>query len=212
MINQIRDSFLKWKYRGPDHEHIRKLLEINLEKNDLIIDCGANIGEITEILSRNGSEVIAFEPNPFAFKELSEKFSHRHNIDCIQAGVHVVDSHMKLFLHEWASEDQIHWSSGSSLLSYKSNVNEHDFVDVKVISLAKYILEMNKPVKLIKMDIEGAECEVLTHLIETEAIHRVEHLFVERHDHKIPELAEPMVSLEKLINEKRIKNINLDWI
>ena len=37
------------------------------------IDCGANIGSITEKLLEECDEVHAFEPNPHAFKELKKR-------------------------------------------------------------------------------------------------------------------------------------------
>lgn len=203
---------LKIKYRGNEHEYLRKLLDIRLAKKDVIIDCGANIGEITKILARNGSHVFAFEPNPFAFDVLRKQTRKLPNVECIQAGVYTHDGNMLLYLHEMAKDDQVFWSSGSSLLSCKGNIDVNESVEIKVVNLSEFILKKGGRIRILKMDIEGAECEVLPHMIETGAIERVDHVFVERHDNKIPELKPAMLHLEKMLAEKGIKNVYLDWI
>lgn len=187
-------------------------MRIPLRKEDIVIDCGANVGEVTTILARHGSKVFAFEPNPFAFKVLKEKFKKFRNVECIQAGIHTNNSKMKLYLHEWAQDDQIKWSTGSSVLAFKGNVSCKDYVEIDVIDFCDFINRFGKTIKLVKMDVEGIECEILNKMINTGVIHKIDYMFVERHDHKIPELKIAMEEIEQTLKKKKITNIYLDWI
>jgi hypothetical protein len=61
------------------------------------------------------------------------------------------------------------------------------------------------------MDVEGFECAILKKIINTGVIDKIDYVFVETHDHKIPELREETNSIRELIKNKRIENINLNW-
>jgi FkbM family methyltransferase len=208
----ISNLFWKIRYRGTQHRHLQNLLDIKIGRHDIALDCGANVGVITSILARNQSRVYAFEPNPHAFQVLQRRMARHDRVTCIQAGVFVREGNAKLFLHEHARMDQVLWSSGSSILPFKSNINKNDYIDVKVVDLAAFINDLGKNVKLLKMDIEGAECEVLGHLLDTGVIRKIEHLFVERHDHKIAELRTAMRDIEARLSHEGLANVHLDWI
>ena len=48
-------------------------------------------------------------------------------------------------------------------------------------------------------------------MINTGVIDKIDHTFVETHDHKVPELRAETDAIRDLIEEKGIDNINLDW-
>jgi FkbM family methyltransferase len=87
-------------------ETITQLLAVNLEPSDIAIDCGANIGNITALLCRSGATVYAFEPNPFAFKELQKRFLGNPNVHCFQKGVLDENGMTHLYLHELSDQDK----------------------------------------------------------------------------------------------------------
>jgi FkbM family methyltransferase len=209
MLNELS---LRWKYRGNNNRHLRELMRIPLSKGDVVIDCGANVGEITSILARKGSKVYAFEPNSYAFKELKRRFATSTNVECIQAGIHTENGTMRLYLHEMAQENQVLWSTGSSILSFKSNVSTDNYVEIEVIDFSEFISSLNRRIKLVKMDVEGAECEILIKMINTGLIQKIDHMFIERHDHKIPELKPTMEKIEQMLLDRNLTNVHLDWI
>ena len=51
-----------------------KILEIDFKGGEYVIDCGANIGNITGVFENAGAIVIAFEPNKHAFEILKTRF------------------------------------------------------------------------------------------------------------------------------------------
>ena len=184
----------------------------NLNSASICIDCGANVGDITKQMSAKGGIVYAFEPNPFAFDVLKKKFQGHENIYLFNQGVWDKNTTMKLYLHEHSNEDEVYWSTGSSILEYKGNVLKDKFVEIEIIDLVDFIKNLAKKIDILKIDIEGAECELLEKIISTKIYKNIKHIFVETHDHKIPELKEKTDAIRKLIKYKKIKNINLNWI
>lgn len=190
----------------------RKFFSIKLKKSDITIDCGANIGEITKYLSKSGATVYAFEPNPHAFAVLHDRFAKMQNVHCIQKGVSNKNCRMKLYSHENSDQDEVYWSTGSSLLGFKKNVLSDKFVEVEIIDLCEFIEKLCHRVKILKMDIEGVECGILEKLINTGTIEKIDYAFVETHDEKIPEILEETNAIREHIKKRGINNINLDWI
>ena len=182
-----------------------------LEKGDIAVDCGANVGDVTQKMVDKGATVHAFEPNPYAFKVLTERFGNNPQVHLHNKGVWDRNSTLKLFFHSKAEEDQIHWSTGSSILSDKENVNPGSFVEIQVIDLIEFVESLNKKVKLLKIDIEGAECEVLEKMLLHNMQEKVGLTLVETHEIKNESLKPKTDAIRAKIKKQKITNINLDW-
>ena len=116
---------------------------------------------------------------------------------------------MKLYFHEHSDNNEVFCSTGSSLLSYKYNVRKDKYIDVEIVDLCGFIKSLDRRIKILKMDIEGAECPILEKIINTGALDAIDHIFVETHDHKIPELVQETNRLRALVRVG--KKINLNW-
>jgi len=138
-----------------------------IKTGDICIDCGANVGTITELMLKNGAIVHSFEPNPHAFNVLKEKFKDNKNIFLYNKGVWDRNTKTKLYFHEHSDDDEVMWSTGSSILEYKGNVLKQKYVEIEIIDLVEFIIKMNKEISILKIDIEGAECELLEKIINT---------------------------------------------
>ena len=191
--------------------YFKKYLKL-LSPGKVAIDCGANLGNVTIRLAKTGAEVHAFEPNPYAFEVLTEKLKPYKNVTCYPQGVWDKDATTDLYFHNSATNDQAFWSFGSSIIEQKHNVGKSKSVAVKIIDLTKFIEELDKPVELLKIDIEGAECELLEKFIEKELYRKVRMTLVETHDGKIKGQKVKTDKIRSLIKEKQIKNINLNWL
>jgi FkbM family methyltransferase len=198
--------------RNESTPSMKQLQAIPMQPTDFAIDCGANVGVMTDIMAHSGAKVYAFEPNPAAFAVLKKKFQNSPNVTCIPKGVFDEPGTAPLFLHQNAEQDQLHWSTGSSLLATKSNVKKDNYVTVELVDLADFIHSLQKRVRILKLDVEGVECRILRKLISTGLILMIDHVFVETHDHKIPGLKAETDEIRHLILERKLEHVRLDWV
>ena len=123
-----------------------------IKKGDIVIDVGANIGYYTlnfaKLVGESG-HVFAFEPDPSNFELLSKniKENNYNNVTLIQKAVSNENSKIRLYI------------SKRNLASHRifDAEDKRNSIDVDVITLDEYFKKIEKPIKLIKMDVEGAE-------------------------------------------------------
>ncbi len=190
----------------------RRVATLGLKPGDIAIDCGANVGDVTAAFARSGAFVYAFEPNPDAFAVLSDRFGAAQNVELRHQAVLDHEGVARLYLHVDARADPVAASSGSSVLPFKGNVDRETYVDVEAVDLSEFVLQLDRPVKVLKIDVEGAECPIIHRLLDTGAIERVNTVFVELHDRHIPELVPEYDFLrERLDREGLADRILTDW-
>ncbi|MCS4157958.1 FkbM family methyltransferase [Salinibacter ruber] len=140
-----------------------------------IIDGGANVGLATLYWKKKWPEadVTAFEPDPQVF-EVLEWNCNQHgypDVNLIQKGLWSKNGTLQ-FDPDGADAGQVrnnHTATGKG---------RDDTESVRVVRLAKFL---DQPIDLLKLDIEGAESEVL---LDCEgALDTVENLFVEYHSY-----------------------------
>ncbi|MGH3136109.1 MAG: FkbM family methyltransferase, partial [Gaiellaceae bacterium] len=146
-----------------------RVAAVGLREGDIAIDCGANIGLVTAAFARTGADVHAFEPNPDAFAVLEERFRDAPNVRLHRVAVLDRPGAARLHLHVDAARDPVGASIGSSVLSLKGNVDPESYVEVEAIDLSQFVLDLDRDVRVLKIDIEGAECPVVHRLLDTGA-------------------------------------------
>ena len=182
----------------------------SLGPGTIAIDCGANVGSYTAYMTERGARVYAFEPNPHAFAVLERTFAGAPNVECRGQAVSDRAGTARLYLHAQAEEDQVLWSVGSSLVASKGNVAA-SYVDVETIDLDAFIAGLDRPVTLLKLDVEGAELAILGRLLDSGRLAAIEHVLVEMHDTRIPALREEGAALRARLADAGLRNIWLDW-
>ncbi|MDO4937836.1 MAG: FkbM family methyltransferase, partial [Sutterellaceae bacterium] len=65
---------------------------------------------------------------------------------------------------------------------------------------------------LVKLDIEGAEFDVLNKLIDSNLCDAFDHLVCETHERFFKDGDKRMVELNQKLKDRNIKNVYLDWI
>ncbi len=122
-----------------------------LRNNSIFFDIGANVGmhSLYALKSFPGVKIVAFEPFPKNVSYLKEVISRNKiiNIDLIPCAV-------------GNSTGKIYFEEGATNLQGKIS-NEKSNIEVSIISLDYYISQSNLVPDLIKVDVEGAEIEVL---------------------------------------------------
>jgi FkbM family methyltransferase len=144
----------KWSEIGGDY-NLR--LDYNLNENSLVIDLGGYHGEWSDKISnRYNPNIIIFEPIPYFYNSITEKFKNNPKIKVINSGVSDKNKISEICL----------LNDGSSFYT-----NFENKITVDVLSFCDFIRnnQINK-VDLIKINIEGDEYPVLTSLIENNLI------------------------------------------
>jgi len=132
---------------------------------NLIFDIGANRGLFTDkcISKYTDVKVIAIEPNPVLFNFLWEKYKNNHNVIVLN---NIVAKNSDEYIDFYISNaDTISTASKDWITSSRFTNNYNWGQPIKVISvnLDKLINDFGNP-KLIKIDVEGYEYEVISGL------------------------------------------------
>jgi FkbM family methyltransferase len=171
-----------WKIHYLNPEALRTMIRTLIIKqwNDfvatrddpLILDCGANIGVSVLHYKRlyPKARIIAFEPDPDACAVLRKNLQQNgvEDVTVVQAAVWTEEAELEFMQHEF--------TDSSRLVSDKSYLPKGE-LKVRTVRLADYL--QNNSVDFIKMDIEGAETEVIKDC--SEHIRHVPQMVIEYH-------------------------------
>lgn len=190
---------------------ISKILK-TIRSNDLVIDCGAHLGFSSMMFARFAGQVISFEPDPYIFSLNQRNTRFARNILTINAAVANTSGSKFLYRHPNFDANPLAMSQASSLMKNKPNVDGSKPFEVRSIDLVEFLRAIGK-VKILKIDIEGYEVELIEDMLNRDAFENVEYIFVEFHDDKFPELAKRTASLKKSIAEREMQDKFLyNWI
>lgn len=155
----------------------------------IFIDAGGNNGCSVRKFrkkydERNLYEIYSFEPNEKFFNCYSEFTNHK----LIKSAVWTHDGKLEFYL------SKEHDAAGSSLYKdkidprYKKSIIVDNGVQIGCIDFSNWIVKnFNKEDEIIlKMDIEGAEYEVLRKMITDGSIEYIDRIYIEWHYMKIP--------------------------
>lgn len=185
---------------------------LKLGKKSLVLDCGANVGHITKLLASTGATVISFEPDPIAFKELKNRCGNKKNVTLIQKGVWDKDSSIQLYTHKESTNNEACFTVGSSIITDKVNIDLSKGQSIYVIDLVAFMQQQKKKIDLVKLDVEGAEIEILHHIIATKSWDLFDRMYVETHETKIPAQVKELEIIKNQLKENGITHIKLNWI
>lgn len=200
---------------GWNIEHVPFFLAKKIDSNSIIIDCGANVGVIVKPLLVYGPRLYCFEPNPLAFEQLSINMNYADNVQLINKAVGTESKMAKLFKHV-SSKDSIDNeklnSVSSSLLAYKANVDTDNYYEVEIINFIEFLKDLNERIYIIKIDIEGAEVELVNAILDNNLHNQIDYMFVETHENTIPELKESTREMILRAKDLGLNNIYFNWV
>jgi FkbM family methyltransferase len=153
-------------YHGLQEVLVDEIYKVNLASNARIIDCGANIGLSVLYLKSicPSAHITAFEPDRHNFELLTKNciVNNLKQVDLVEAAV-------------WKENTQLKFIAQGGMDSKISEGAEEGIL-VKAYSLIDYLQD---PVDFLKLDIEGAEFEVLKNI--EEYMDKIATLFIEYH-------------------------------
>lgn len=194
---QAKIRFLNYEILIVDYlSFIWQFKEIFVEKSymfnsssqtPVIYDCGANVGTSCIFFKEKfpGSKIKAFEPDPKVYKVLSENLKNYQGIEIINKAV-------------WINNDEIEFSAeGADAGSIYGNKNK---IKIQSIRL-KNLIESENEIDMLKIDIEGAESEVLKDC--GNSLENVKNIFIEYHSFIKDQQA--LSSLLKILEENNFR-------
>ncbi|WP_338401973.1 FkbM family methyltransferase [Paragemmobacter straminiformis] len=187
-----------------------------LRKGDLALDLGANMGVVTDILARTGADVVAFEPDPWAFAKLTERFADTPNVTLVNAAVGIGSGTVRLMRAQNFGDNPLGASVKSTILDGGRQIDAENAVDVPLVDFPAYLTERlaERPeIAFVKMDIEGAELDILEALDAGGFFDRIRVLVAETHERKFRDLRPRFRALRQGFAAKYDPNrVSLDWI
>lgn len=157
----------------------KKFLE-SAKSADFIFDIGANVGTITKQLLKQNGFVYAFEPDPEAFQYLKQIKSS--NLVIQNVAVWTSDGEATLYRHWDWKKSKSHTSS--TLISSKRNVDDVNTTEVVTFDISGLVKSLNGDI-IMKIDVEGAEYNLLKYWSNTKLINCFSKIYCEFHAKKI---------------------------
>ena len=148
-----------------------------LDNMDVVFDIGANSGLFSLLcINKGAKKVYAFEPNKDSLINL-KSVTNNLNVEIVPKAVYTKDEDLKFYIDP--SNTTIGSLSKNHLELHGSSLEE---VIVPAISLKTFAKENNiDKISLVKMDIEGAEYEIIDNL-EDEVFEIIDNFLIEYHD------------------------------
>jgi FkbM family methyltransferase len=144
--------------------HLSALISARLKSGDVFCDVGANIGYYTVLAAPivgDSGKVVAIEPSPATFEALCQnvKLNNADNVRVVSAAVSDRPGTLTLFHSPYTNR------GATTTVARGGFIRE---VDVPALPLADILLPDEKQrLRLIKIDVEGAEGPIMQNLLET---------------------------------------------
>lgn len=150
------------------------------------IDLGAYKGDTIEQFFNWGHllgdpkefEIHAFEPNPGCHKRLKTIAKQKGNVIVHPEAAWIKNGEVDLMVE----------GIGSTIMRSKKGWNDHKVIKVPSVQFSYWLWAEYADTwdfTVLKMDIEGAEFEVLEEMLKTNTINAIDHLWVEFHQNKV---------------------------
>lgn len=168
----LRDPVLREAMRWRREQGDAQLrLDYPLDRDSVVLDVGGYHGDFAQqIHDRFGCRVFVFEPVPQFFELCAQRFASCPRVRCFNYGLSASAGRFAI------TEE----ADGSSLAKRSAKV-PRQWVEVRRYADVVQALGLDR-IDLLKLNIEGGEYDVLTHLLDTGLIRRVRYLQVQFHD------------------------------
>jgi FkbM family methyltransferase len=167
-----------------------------MENKKIFLDCGTHFGEgldffVYHLKVDENWEVHSFEANPTTFENFKDKSKYSH-LNCKFYNLAVSDSSAPvMFNRETPSgyPEEFMMGGGSSFMpisewnpwgTFKENYNNS--IEVSALDFSEFVGTLGSDDIFCKMDIEGAEFQVLEKMIKDGTTTKIKEIWIEFHE------------------------------
>ncbi len=181
---EISEKFFDYNVSGFDYDSLYYMFKEIFCSDDyffntssshpVIVDCGANIGMATIYFKKKhpDARVIGFEANPHTYQLLKKNIERNNltNVEVYNVALYDEEKEISFFVH----------GERSLLGSIRNDRGKGEHLKVNARKISGYIKNIEK-IDLMKIDVEGAELNILNDLIESSLIKKTEQYIIEYH-------------------------------
>lgn len=187
-----------------------------LQPGDVAVDCGANRGDITAALADTGATVHAFEPDPFNLDKLRARFDGAGNVRLHPVAVGIAAGSVRLMRASNWDDNPDQASVKSTVVVGGHRIDDAGGIDVDCIDFPAFLRDLvatHGQIAFVKLDIEGAELDLLEAMQRDRLFDRIRLTVAETHERKFKDLRPRFAALrEMLAADWPTTRVNLDWI
>jgi len=179
----LSESYDRWCRDNGDKSH---RLFYDLNSGSIVFDLGGYEGQwASDIFSMYTCFIHVFEPVPMFADQIRMRFSRNHKIDVHSVGLSSKDEIRQISVE----------ANASSLFSKNANIN------IELVEVSAFIKAHNiNLIDLMKINIEGAEYELLEHLLETGLTKNISNIQVQFHQF-VPNSMTRMLLIQKELSK-----------
>lgn len=176
------------------------------------IDLGANMGKFTRMMASKARQVIAFEPDPWSLAALRANLADLDNIRIEDAAAGTKEDKVLLYRAAGFEKNPAAHSQASSVVAREGLVAAAGSVEVRQIDFIRYLEDLNEDVGILKIDIEGAEVELLEALFDRpDILRRISFIFAETHERVYANHKQRVAALRERAKRLEQPRVDLDW-
>ncbi len=189
-IQQKKES-IEWKVVDGDNT-LR--LNYNLKPSSTVFDIGGYRGQwSSDIFAKYLCRVYVFEPFPEFYKDIQERFKNNEKVTVYSFGLGNKDTLASIYFS----------ADGTSL--YASG---NDSTKIELREFNRFIKEEQiHEIDLIKINIEGAEYDLLDYLTYTETVKKIKNIQVQFHNKYVENPEKRMIAIQQELK----KTHELTW-
>lgn len=163
-------------------------LEYELNEHSCVFDLGGYKGEFASaIMNKYNCTVFIFEPIPFLYDIILNKFSNNKKLHPYCFGLYDKTIKQKISLSD----------NGSSLF-----ITNTKMVEIQLKSMVEFLKENKfQNIDLIKINIEGAEYDLMDSLINNHCIPYFKNIQIQFHDFLIPDAKIRMRNIQEQLQK-----------
>ena len=165
-------------------------------KTPFIIDAGSNIGMSVLYFKKlyPNSNILCFEPDPVTFRILNKNIK-QNGLTNIKTINKAISSNEKPIIFYTNNDAPGH--PCMSIISTRIN-NQTKPITIPSAKLSSFI---NREVDFLKMDIEGAETDVIQELAQSKKINLIKQMIIEFHHHIYPNKKDLLATILKTLED-----------